>query len=241
MSWRPRGRPPGRSRRCAACGPVHQGLVVADQGAALAAGDALAAVEAEGGQVCQAPRRAALVGGSGRAGGVLHQPQRVPVGDGPEPVVVGRLAHQVDREDPDGARRDQGLDRGRVDGADVGADVGEDGSGSGPDDGVPGRGEGVVGDDDLVTGAGAEHLQTEVQGGAAVGGGQRVRGARHEGELLLEGDARGPGAGQPPGLEHRADRVELGLTDGGLAQGNGTGLACRHAGASSPRNDVETP
>ena len=155
-------------------GPVHQRGVVADQRAALAAGDALAAVEAEGGQVGEAARRATAVDGARGAGGVLDQPEPVPVGDRAQVVVVGGLADQVDRDDADGARRDQGLHAGRVDGADVGPDVGEHGGGTRPDHGVAGRGERVVGDHDLVARSHAEDLQGQVEGRAAVGGGQRV-------------------------------------------------------------------
>ena len=77
------------------------------------------------GDVGQAAGRAPAVGRARRAGGVLHQPQAVLVGDA-ELVVVGRLAEHVDRQDADRPRRDRGLDRRRVDGPDVRAHVGED-------------------------------------------------------------------------------------------------------------------
>ena len=94
-----------------------------------------------------------------------------------------------------------------------------------------GEGGALVGSDDaLMDRARTEHLEAEVERRAAVGGGQRVGGAHHGGELLLEGDAGGAGPGQPPGLEHRPDGLDLGLTDGGLAQWDVAGLACGHAG-----------
>ena len=84
--------------------------VVGGERAALAGRDALAPVEAERGDVGEAPGRAALVGRAGRARGILDEPQAVAVGDGPELVVVGGLAEDVDGDDADGARRDRGLD-----------------------------------------------------------------------------------------------------------------------------------
>ena len=125
---------------------------------------ALAAVEAERREIGQAPGRTAVVGRSRGARSILDDPEAVPVSNGPQLVVVRGLPEDVDGEDPDGARRDRCLDRGRVGRPDVGPDVREDWSRARPHHGVTGGGEGVVADNDLVARPGAEDLQGQVQG-----------------------------------------------------------------------------
>ena len=74
------------------------------QGAALAGGEVLVGVEAEGDEISRrSADRSALPGGAERLRGVLDDAQLVPAGDGVEAVAVDRQAGEIDRDD--GARR----------------------------------------------------------------------------------------------------------------------------------------
>ena len=129
------------------------------------------------------------------------------LGKGGEGVHVGALAVEVNREDggePE-ARR-QGFGEGFGDGLGgevqgVGIDVGEDGKGSGPEDGRGGGEEAEGRRDDCVTGADAARGEREPKsvgaagatdsgGNMARGGGclLKARGGRAEDELLVSAD-----------------------------------------------------
>ena len=149
------------------------------------------------------------------------------VGDGAQLVVVGGLAEDVDGDDADGARRDRPPRRPQGRRVQMsGRTSAKTGVAPVQPHRVTGRREGVVGDDDLVAGAGAEDVQAEVQGGAAVARGQGVRGTGDlRREPRFERLAGRAGTGKPSRLEDGTDGLELLLTDCGLTEGDRLGQA----------------
>ena len=97
-----------RCRRCAACGRAS----ATPSSSVVSAPPSPAVMPLRPWKLKQAmsarlPAGRAPVRRARGAGGVLHQPQAVPVGDRPQLVVVGRLTERVDGDDADGARGDR--------------------------------------------------------------------------------------------------------------------------------------
>jgi hypothetical protein len=166
---------------------VGHGRVVGRQPTAVAHGaQVLARVKAPGRHVGQPAHAAPAPARRVRLGAVVQHAQAMARRHGVDGVHVGRLSVQMDRQDDLGARRDRGLDAGRVQvvGARVGLD--RDRRRAALADGQPGRDVGVAGHDDLVALAHAQRLQAQVQRVQAIAQPDRMGRAAIGRPLLLE-------------------------------------------------------
>jgi hypothetical protein len=195
-------------------GPAGQLLVAGEQAAALAGGQQLGRLVAEGAELAEAagpPVAPALAVG---VGAVLDQGQRVAPGDLAEPVHVGHLVAQVDRHDRPGPGGDGRLDLVGVDGQGVTEDVAEHRQGPGGHGRVRRGREGQGGHDHLVAPADPQRLEGDLHGDGAVDHDHAVAGALVGGEPVGEGGgqrARLGEAAPAAAPDHLGDRLGVAL------------------------------
>ena len=175
--------------------------------------------------------------------GVLHDGQLVAVGQCRQCVHIGGEPVQVNRHYCGGARADERRYRPRVDSAGR-RDVGETGSGAGPENGVERGGKGERRRDDLVAGADADGLQGDFERCRAIAHGHRMTCPRHRGTELLEAGHHRPlrelAAAQyfeNEGLHVRAE-IRLADTDRDRRRGDG-GHAATDAAATCGARRVD--
>jgi hypothetical protein len=123
---------------------------------------------------------------------VLEQEEIVGAGEPPDPLHVGGLAAQVDRDDRGGSLADRRLDQRRVDVVGRLLDVDADRAGAHQRNRNPGRDPGVGGDDHLVAGSDPGCSQAQLEGAEATADTDAVRRFAVGGELALEALQLGP-------------------------------------------------
>ena len=180
--------------------------------AALAGGDVLDGMEAEGRQVGERAHPPAPVLGAERMRRVLDEREPAVAREGAERVEVSRLAGVVDGHDGAGAPGEPGRDVGGVHVQRVAPHVGEDGDPALVQHGVGRRGEGKRGNDDLVPRPDAGRERCRVERGRARADRDRVGGAHRGGHGALELGDPGTG-GEPAAAQHRQRRLHVVLVD----------------------------
>jgi len=213
-----------------AAGPLGDLRVGRGDAAALAAGDVLEVVEAEGAGMADGAELPALVGAADALAGVLDDDEVAPGRDGHDRVhVAGRTPH-VDRDDGAGARADRLLDRLRIDG-DALVDVDDHRDGAHRQHRRRRRHVGVGRHQHLVAGSepDADHRRRQAEG--AAGGQREVAGPQPVGVAPLEALALAVGAvaEQGAGADHLGDGVDLFLP----GDVHGSIPPCASAGAAS--------
>ena len=177
--------------------------VLGHERTALDRGDVLGDVERERREVAERADPAPAPLRPDRVRRVLNHPQPVAVAQLSEPVHVDRAPREVDRHDRPRAWRDCGLGGVQVDQPGSGNGIDEHRGGSSVLDRVRRRDEGHRGDQNLVPGPDAEHLQGEDQRCGARGQAPALGHAEVIGEHPLE--ALHLGAGPDPARTERVD------------------------------------
>ena len=161
-------------------------LVISEDDAALARGEALAHLGAERAEGTEGPTALAAPLRAVSVGAVLDHEEPVLVGDLHDAIHVRGEAAVVHGHDSRGARRDGGLNGVGVDLVVVGLDVDDDGDAVDQDDRRRRGDEGRGGHDDLIAGPDSRGFQPQLKRLRAVGAGDRELGALVLSEGVLE-------------------------------------------------------
>ena len=188
----------------------------------------LVGVEREDRRVPERAIRPSVVVATDRLAGVLDDGQPVTVGDVNQRRQLGRVAEDVDDLDGLGARRDRGLDRGRVHIERLGIDLDEHRRRAGEQNRVGRRHKRERWHDDLVPRTQAQRVETRVQAGGAAGAGHGVGDSRAFGPVMLE-----PGQHrtqrQLPRPQHLLYELHLTVADDRLGKRDDVERGVRHA------------